>query len=82
MKTMYQVNQGSWAQETYETASRDAGRRARQLRAAGYQVTVSSLGPQVTSLGMIKTTLVDIRPGTNADTAGLPPVERVEWPAR
>ena len=82
MKTMSQVNAGTWAQETYETASRDAGRRAKQLRAAGYQVVVSGLGPQVTPLGTIVTTLVDIRPGANADTSGLPPVERVDWPVR
>lgn len=67
-----QVNSGSWCQETYETASRDAGRRARQLRAAGYHVTVASLGMQVTPLGLIRMTLVDIRPGSHEDTFYLP----------
>lgn len=72
-----QVNSGRWCQESYETASRDAGRRAKELRAAGYQVTVASLGPQITGVGSIKLTLVDIRPGRHADTSGLPAV-RVE----
>jgi len=80
MKAMSVVNNGRWCQESYETASRDAGRRARQLRELGYAVTVSSLGPQVTPLGSIRTTLIDIRPGANEDTCGLPPVERVNWP--
>lgn len=80
MACMQQVNSGRWCQESYETASRDAAKRAKQLRAMGYQVTVSSIGSQVTPLGLIKTTLVDIRPGSNADTCDLPAVEKVEWP--
>lgn len=80
MKCMQQVNQGRWCQESYETATRDAGNRAKQLRQIGYVVTVSSLGSQVTPLGHIKTTMVDIRPGLHADTTELPPVERVDWP--
>lgn len=72
-----QVNGGAWCQEWYETASRDAGRRARQLRAAGYRVTVEAMGEQVTSVGRVKMTVVDIRPGLNDDTTDLPPV-RVE----
>lgn len=71
----FRVNQGHWCQEHYETASRDAGRRARGLRKAGYDVRVSSLGPQVTEVGVIKMTMVDIRPGANADTFGIPRVE-------
>jgi len=72
-----QINQGTWCQEHYESASRDAGRRARQLRKLGYRVTVSGLGPQVTNVGLVRMTVVDIRPGTNHDTQGLPEV-RVE----
>ena len=75
MKCMNQVNAGSWCQESYETSTRDAGRRAKQLRGLGYQVSVGSIGPQVTPLGTIKTTLVTVRPGVNADTFGLPEVE-------
>ena len=72
-----QVNQGRWCQEHYETASRDAGRRAKVLRACGYEVIVSSLGIQVTPVGYVKMTMVTIRPGANADTCGLPEVEVV-----
>lgn len=78
MKTitcLLQVNTGTWCQESYETASRDAGKRAKQLRQAGYQVAVSSMGAQVTSLGLIKLTMVDIRPGSNQDTFYLPEVK-------
>lgn len=72
---LLQVNTGSWCQESYETASRDAGRRAKQLREAGYSVIVASMGLQVTSVGLVKLTIVDIRPGTNRDTFYLPAVK-------
>lgn len=75
-----QVNAGHWAQESYETSSGDAKRRAKELRAAGYHVTVFAMGRQVTPLGVIKLTMVDVRPGRNPDTFYLPEVERVEWP--
>lgn len=77
---MQVVNSGRFCQESYETAGREAGKRAKELRALGYQVSVSSIGPQVTPLGTIKTTLVDIRPGVHQDTFYLPPVNHVEWP--
>jgi hypothetical protein len=70
-----QVNPGNWCQESYCTLSRDAGRRAKQLRQAGYQVTVCPMGMQVTPVGSVKMTLVDIRPGVNSDTTNLPPVK-------
>ena len=75
-----QVNQGRWCQESYETATRDAAKRAKQLRQAGYAVSVSAMGPQVTPLGTIRLTMVDIRPGQHTHTWQLPPVTRVEWP--
>jgi len=80
MTAMDVVNAGSWCQESYETASKDAGRRARQLRKQGYVVVVGSIGPQVTPLGTIKTTLVTIRPGLNEHTYCLPEVATVNWP--
>ena len=75
------VNQGRWCQETYETASRDAGRRAKELRNLGYEVSVAPLGMQVTPLGLLKLTIVSIRGGANEDTCSLPhTVEMVDWP--
>jgi hypothetical protein len=72
-----QINTGRWAQESYDTNSGDARVRAGQLRKAGYKVTVVPMGNQVTSVGRVKMTMVDVRPGTHEDTEGLPPV-RVE----
>lgn len=72
-----QVNQGTWCQEWYETASKDAGLRARALRKLGYVCRAQAEGPQVTGVGVVKMTLLDIRPGTNPDTANLPKV-RIE----
>jgi hypothetical protein len=60
-------------QEHYETASRDAGRRARQLRKLGYRVVSSPLGQQVTGLGLVKMTMLSIV----GDVTELPPV-RIE----
>lgn len=68
-----QVNSGRWCQEWYETASKHAGIRARELRKLGYRVTTSSMGTQVTSVGLVKMSLVDIRPaGSIEDTCSLP----------
>lgn len=72
-----QVNQGRWCQEHYETASRHAGRRAKQLREAGYDVIVQAMGMQVTNVGLVRMTMVDIRPGRHEYTDELPPV-RIE----
>jgi hypothetical protein len=60
-----------WVQEWYETASRDAGRRTRELRKLGFEARSSAMGSQVTSVGHVKMTLVDVR----FDTAGEPPPE-------
>jgi len=49
-----------YRQEWYGTASRDAGRRARQLRKLGYHVLVSPQGEQMTKVGRIKLTLLTI----------------------
>jgi hypothetical protein len=80
MQCMLSVTGRNWTQESYETASGHARKRASQLRKLGYVVTVSSLGSQVTRLGLIKTTMVDIRPGVHEDTTGIPPVKQVDWP--
>jgi len=72
-----QVNDGRWCQEHYDSTTRHAAIRARELRRGGYIVRVSALGPQVTSVGVCRMTMVDIRPGDNANTFCLPDV-RVE----
>lgn len=72
MKCYGQVNQGLWCQEWYESSSRDAGRRTRQLRKLGYDAVSSAMGEQVTDVGRVKMTLVDIRPGARRDTLDLP----------
>lgn len=69
-----QTNDGRWCQEIYETASRDAGCRARVLRKAGYAVSVGSMGRQITGVGAVNLALVNIMPGANEDTFGLPTV--------
>jgi hypothetical protein len=72
MSCLLQVNTGNWCQESYETSSRYAAKRARQLRKMGFVVTVSGMGLQVTSVGRVKLTMIDIRPGQNQDTFYLP----------
>jgi len=66
-----------WAQENYETASRTAGRRARQLRKVGYHVTVCPMGSQITSVGAVNMTMIDIRETLDITIANLPDV-RIE----
>jgi hypothetical protein len=61
----------NWAQESYETSSRGAGRRARELRKLGYRVSVSGMGPQITDMGWITLTLVSI--DTTPEAPELPP---------
>ena len=75
MKCYGQINQGNWCQETYETASRDAGRRARQLRKSGFQAHAGVMGSQVTSVGMVKLTMLTILPGSHSDTLDIPKVD-------
>lgn len=72
-----QVNRGSWCQEWYETASRHAAARARALRKLGFICNTQAMGSQVTGVGRVKMTLLDIRPGSREDTFNLPSV-RVE----
>jgi hypothetical protein len=49
-----------WQQEHYETASRDAGRRARGLRRLGFRVSVAPLGPQVTRAGVVRMSMLTV----------------------
>jgi hypothetical protein len=58
-------------QESYETASKHAGIRARELRKAGFRVATSAMGPQVTNVGVVNMTLLD----AFGDMDTLPPVQ-------
>ena len=70
------VGDGRWRQEWYETRSRDAGRRTKQLRALGFRVKVGALGCQLTGVGKINISLVDIRPGDGqSDLVGVPELQ-------
>jgi len=74
---MNSVNNGRICQESFETGSTDCKDRAKQLRKLGYEVISSSLGIQVTPVGMIKTTMLHILPGLNSDTCDLPEIEKI-----
>ena len=67
-----QTNNGLQCQEVYDTTSRDARRRARQLRQTGYRVIVCTASPQVTTVGIVRLTMLHILPGGHADTCDLP----------
>jgi hypothetical protein len=56
-----------WIQEWYETGSAEMRQRAAKLRQQGYRVTVQNMGSQVTQLGSLKLSLLDIRPGDSGD---------------
>lgn len=70
------VSRGS-IQEWYETSARTARRRAKELRAAGFSVSVAPMGIQVTKLGRIKMTLVSAHFDPTRQVPELPPV-RIE----
>lgn len=50
----------TWHQEWHETAARTATVRARQLRKAGFTVSVGCMGMQVTPVGRVKLTLLTV----------------------
>ena len=62
------VNQGSWCQASVPSGAIGIRTAASILRREGYKVSVGSMGTQVTRLGILKMTMIDIRPGTNPDT--------------
>lgn len=66
------INTGNWMQEWHATQDRTARGRARELRQLGYEVRVANMGTQITEVGALKMTLVDVRPGKNTDTLGVP----------
>jgi hypothetical protein len=44
----------------FEQGNPETRKVANDLRKAGYKITTSSLGNQVTSLGLIKTTMINV----------------------
>ena len=62
------VNQGNWCQATVSTNAVGIRTAASILRREGYKVSVSSMGNQVTSLGLMKMTLISIGKGNHEDT--------------
>ena len=71
-----QITTRNSCQETYETASRHAAIRGRQVRAAGFRAYSSALGLQVTGVGTVKLTMLTIMPKQDSYFDGLPPVRR------
>ncbi len=51
----------TFVQEWYETASRDAGKRARELRELGFRVAYSKMGSQITKVGTVRMTLLSAK---------------------
>ena len=74
------VNQGNWCQATVSTGAVGIRTAAAILRRQGYKVSTSSIGNQVTNLGLIKMTLVNVMPGQNEDTFGASEVLRSHIP--
>lgn len=62
------VNEGRWCQATVSTGATGIRTAASILRREGYQVSVGSMGNQVTRLGVLKMSMINVRPGTNPDT--------------
>lgn len=62
------INNGFWCQATIETGAPGLRTACSVLRRLGYVVRTSSLGRQITSLGSIKATMIDVRPGGQPDT--------------
>jgi hypothetical protein len=70
-----------WIQESYATGEPEIKPRAAMLRKLGYKVTVFSMGDQITPVGRIKMTMIDIRPGTSGDEylENVPPAKVERW---
>jgi len=47
-------------QEWHDPKAGTARKRAKQLRDAGFQVTVSDMGPQVTRVGLIRLSMLTV----------------------
>jgi hypothetical protein len=69
------VRGGDWQQESYESRSGDARKRAQQLRKLGFKVSVEGMGSQVTPVGRVTMTLLTIHKTGDRE---IPPPDRVE----
>ena len=58
---MANVTGRDWRQEWFDTGNPEIRRRSAHLRRLGLKVTVCNMGRQITEVGAIKMTLVDIR---------------------
>ena len=74
------VNQGNWCQASVFTGTVGIRTAALVLRRAGYNVSVSSLGNQITEMGTLKMTMLSINPGSHEDTFGASEILRSHIP--
>ena len=57
-------------QAAVETGNKGIRKATAALRQAGFMATTFPMGMQVTPVGRIKLTMIDVRPGTNETTYG------------
>jgi hypothetical protein len=62
------VNTGNWLQAAVSTGATGLRTATAILRRQGYQVTTSSMGNQVTNLGVLKMTMINVGKGNQEDT--------------
>ena len=65
------VNNGQFAQISVPTGSVGIRTTTSILRRLGYKVTTFSLGQQITHIGRVTLTMLDVRPGEHSDTFGI-----------
>jgi hypothetical protein len=66
--TMNIVNTGKWCQVALPTGESAIRNITSILRRFGFVVKTFNMGQQITSVGSVKLTMIDIRPGSNSDT--------------
>ena len=64
------VNSGNFCQVSLPSGESCIRTICHILRQFGWQVKTWSMGMQVTRMGTIKLTMIDVRPGKNPDTLG------------
>lgn len=62
------VNQGNWCQVGVSTGATGVRAATKALRSLGYRVSTSSMGLQVTDVGLLKMTMISVNKGSNEDT--------------